>query len=181
MKIKYCIVFVEQEDGAEITANSLHPGTVTTNLFRHYSFVEGFSTPIDLLLSTWLVIGIGHMYVYYACMCLCVLSHLTICYLHHSHPFRTLVFTDNSCLISIVLFSSYYAFGLLVSAYSKWPGYLIKLTFLDTSLFNSMAVWPQWCPHLPCILIVNGEKVIVLLLRWIILNLKGAICVTIVW
>lgn len=28
-------------DGAEITANSLHPGTVTTNLFRHYSFFEG--------------------------------------------------------------------------------------------------------------------------------------------
>ncbi|KAH7854636.1 hypothetical protein Vadar_016204 [Vaccinium darrowii] len=30
-----------KEDGAEITANSLHPGVVTTNLFRHYSFVEG--------------------------------------------------------------------------------------------------------------------------------------------
>ncbi|KAF7148969.1 hypothetical protein RHSIM_Rhsim03G0188500 [Rhododendron simsii] len=30
-----------KEDGAEITANSLHPGPVTTNLFRHLSFVEG--------------------------------------------------------------------------------------------------------------------------------------------
>ncbi|XP_057480931.1 short-chain dehydrogenase TIC 32, chloroplastic-like [Actinidia eriantha] len=30
-----------KEDGAEITANSLHPGTITTNLFRHHSFVEG--------------------------------------------------------------------------------------------------------------------------------------------
>ncbi|KAE9464852.1 hypothetical protein C3L33_03236, partial [Rhododendron williamsianum] len=30
-----------KEDGAEITANSLHPGPVTTNLFRHHSFVEG--------------------------------------------------------------------------------------------------------------------------------------------
>ncbi|CAK9185048.1 unnamed protein product [Ilex paraguariensis] len=30
-----------KEDGAEITANSLHPGVIATNLFRHLSFVEG--------------------------------------------------------------------------------------------------------------------------------------------
>ncbi|KAK3037192.1 hypothetical protein RJ639_030085, partial [Escallonia herrerae] len=30
-----------KEDGAEITANSLHPGAITTNLFRHSSFIEG--------------------------------------------------------------------------------------------------------------------------------------------
>lgn len=35
----------EQEEGAEITANSLHPGVISTNLFRHIftppSFAEG--------------------------------------------------------------------------------------------------------------------------------------------
>uniref|UniRef100_A0A5B7BUW9 Short-chain dehydrogenase TIC 32 n=1 Tax=Davidia involucrata TaxID=16924 RepID=A0A5B7BUW9_DAVIN len=30
-----------KEDGANITANSLHPGAITTNLFRYHSFVEG--------------------------------------------------------------------------------------------------------------------------------------------
>ncbi|KAI3471151.1 hypothetical protein Pfo_027814 [Paulownia fortunei] len=31
-----------KEDGAEITANSLHPGVITTNLFRHLGVFEGF-------------------------------------------------------------------------------------------------------------------------------------------
>ncbi|KAK6117626.1 hypothetical protein DH2020_048641 [Rehmannia glutinosa] len=31
-----------KEDGAEITANSLHPGIITTNLFRHFGVFEGF-------------------------------------------------------------------------------------------------------------------------------------------
>ncbi|KAG8390330.1 hypothetical protein BUALT_Bualt01G0072400 [Buddleja alternifolia] len=30
-----------KEDGAEITANSLHPGVITTNLFRHLGVFEG--------------------------------------------------------------------------------------------------------------------------------------------
>ncbi|XP_015084773.1 short-chain dehydrogenase TIC 32, chloroplastic-like [Solanum pennellii] len=30
-----------KEEGAEITANSLHPGSITTNLLRHQSLVEG--------------------------------------------------------------------------------------------------------------------------------------------
>jgi hypothetical protein len=28
-------MFLEQEDGANITANSLHPGVIVTNIFRH--------------------------------------------------------------------------------------------------------------------------------------------------
>ncbi|GMP70286.1 hypothetical protein CsSME_00029203 [Camellia sinensis var. sinensis] len=32
-----------KEDGAEITANSLHPGVITSNLYRHQSFVEVFN------------------------------------------------------------------------------------------------------------------------------------------
>ncbi|KAK9291340.1 hypothetical protein L1049_019285 [Liquidambar formosana] len=35
-----------KEDGVEITANSLHPGAITTNLFRHISFVSGL---VDIL------------------------------------------------------------------------------------------------------------------------------------
>jgi hypothetical protein len=31
----------DQEDGVDITANSLHPGTIVTNLFRHNSAVNG--------------------------------------------------------------------------------------------------------------------------------------------
>ncbi|KAK6117638.1 hypothetical protein DH2020_048600 [Rehmannia glutinosa] len=31
-----------KEDGVEITANSLHPGIITTNLFRHFGVFEGF-------------------------------------------------------------------------------------------------------------------------------------------
>ncbi|XP_038708401.1 short-chain dehydrogenase TIC 32, chloroplastic-like isoform X3 [Tripterygium wilfordii] len=30
-----------KEDGLEITANSVHPGAIATNLFRHHSFVSG--------------------------------------------------------------------------------------------------------------------------------------------
>ncbi|KAM7499678.1 hypothetical protein LguiA_024092 [Lonicera macranthoides] len=30
-----------KEEGEQITANSLHPGAITTNLFRHIGFVEG--------------------------------------------------------------------------------------------------------------------------------------------
>ncbi|KAK6117628.1 hypothetical protein DH2020_048643 [Rehmannia glutinosa] len=32
---------LEQEDGAEITVNSLHPGVIATNLFRHLGVFEG--------------------------------------------------------------------------------------------------------------------------------------------
>ncbi|KAM7272358.1 hypothetical protein ACFE04_027021 [Oxalis oulophora] len=31
-----------KEDGENITANSLHPGVITTNLFRHSTFAKGF-------------------------------------------------------------------------------------------------------------------------------------------
>ncbi|GFZ01365.1 NAD(P)-binding Rossmann-fold superfamily protein [Actinidia rufa] len=30
-----------KEEGVEITANSLHPGAIATNLLRHYSFING--------------------------------------------------------------------------------------------------------------------------------------------
>ncbi|KAL7183768.1 hypothetical protein ACSBR2_026027 [Camellia fascicularis] len=41
-----------KEDGAEITANSLHPGVITSNLYRHQSFVEGlFNTLGKFLLK----------------------------------------------------------------------------------------------------------------------------------
>ena len=40
----FCDMF-EQEEGVEITANSLHPGVISTNLFRHIftppRFAEG--------------------------------------------------------------------------------------------------------------------------------------------
>ena len=29
------LLVLNQEDGVDITANSLHPGTIATNLFRH--------------------------------------------------------------------------------------------------------------------------------------------------
>lgn len=38
-----------KEDGADITANSLHPGTVTTNLFRYNSTVNGLIAVIGRL------------------------------------------------------------------------------------------------------------------------------------
>lgn len=36
-----CINSFEQEEGADITANSVHPGVITTNLFRHLGIFEG--------------------------------------------------------------------------------------------------------------------------------------------
>lgn len=41
--VKYCLLCLhhDQEDGVNITANSLHPGTIVTNLFRHNSAVNG--------------------------------------------------------------------------------------------------------------------------------------------
>ncbi|XP_076945310.1 short-chain dehydrogenase TIC 32, chloroplastic-like [Bidens hawaiensis] len=43
-----------KEEGAEITANSLHPGVISTNLFRHVfnppSFAEGFVSKLTSLL-----------------------------------------------------------------------------------------------------------------------------------
>lgn len=33
--------FFTQENGVGITANSLHPGAIATNLFRHYSLLSG--------------------------------------------------------------------------------------------------------------------------------------------
>lgn len=36
-----CIFFLGQEEGLNITANSLHPGVVATNLFRHMNIFNG--------------------------------------------------------------------------------------------------------------------------------------------
>lgn len=33
--------FSEQEEGVNITANSLHPGSIVTNLFRYNGFIRG--------------------------------------------------------------------------------------------------------------------------------------------
>lgn len=33
--------FSEQEEGANITANSLHPGSIVTNLFRYNGVIRG--------------------------------------------------------------------------------------------------------------------------------------------
>ncbi|KAI3762482.1 hypothetical protein L1987_52912 [Smallanthus sonchifolius] len=33
-----------KDDGAEITANSVHPGAIPTNIFRHHSFFSGLAT-----------------------------------------------------------------------------------------------------------------------------------------
>ncbi|PIA49341.1 hypothetical protein AQUCO_01300283v1 [Aquilegia coerulea] len=38
-----------KEDGVLITANSLHPGVVTTNLLRHHSFINGESPTYSIL------------------------------------------------------------------------------------------------------------------------------------
>ncbi|XP_019177951.1 PREDICTED: short-chain dehydrogenase TIC 32, chloroplastic-like [Ipomoea nil] len=35
-----------KQDGANITVNALHPGTITTNLFRHMGIVEGFVSTV---------------------------------------------------------------------------------------------------------------------------------------
>jgi hypothetical protein len=34
-------ILFNQEDRVEVTANSVHPGLIATNLFRHYSFLTG--------------------------------------------------------------------------------------------------------------------------------------------
>lgn len=39
-----------KEEGADITANSLHPGVITTNLFRHAGIFEGMISTIGRLL-----------------------------------------------------------------------------------------------------------------------------------
>ncbi|KAM3319978.1 short-chain dehydrogenase TIC 32, chloroplastic [Capsicum chacoense] len=39
-----------KEDGVDITANSLHPGTITTNLFRHMGIFNGFVGSLGKLL-----------------------------------------------------------------------------------------------------------------------------------
>ncbi|KAL2550435.1 NAD(P)-binding Rossmann-fold superfamily protein [Forsythia ovata] len=39
-----------KEDGAEITANSLHPGTITTNLFRNLGVFEGVASTVGKFL-----------------------------------------------------------------------------------------------------------------------------------
>ncbi|TXG70947.1 hypothetical protein EZV62_005882 [Acer yangbiense] len=44
------VVFLEQEEGVNITANSLHPGSIVTNLFRHSSIINGFTSTIGRLL-----------------------------------------------------------------------------------------------------------------------------------
>lgn len=33
--------FLLQEEGVNITANSLHPGAIATNLLRHHGLIEG--------------------------------------------------------------------------------------------------------------------------------------------
>ncbi|KAL3652397.1 Short-chain dehydrogenase TIC 32, chloroplastic [Castilleja foliolosa] len=38
-----------KEDGTDITANSLHPGVIVTNLFRHLGVFEGFVTTLGRL------------------------------------------------------------------------------------------------------------------------------------
>ena len=39
---EFCIMYlIEQEDGADITANSLHPGVIVINLFQHMGVVDG--------------------------------------------------------------------------------------------------------------------------------------------
>ncbi|KAI5422298.1 aspartate-semialdehyde dehydrogenase-like protein, variant 2 [Lathyrus oleraceus] len=50
--VKYCLLCLhhDQEDGVNITANSLHPGTIVTNLFRHNSAVNVSGDP-------WSIIG----------------------------------------------------------------------------------------------------------------------------
>jgi hypothetical protein len=40
-------LFFKQEEGVDITANSLHPGAITTNLFRHWSIVNGIHGLFD--------------------------------------------------------------------------------------------------------------------------------------
>ncbi|KAK4838519.1 hypothetical protein QYF36_014373 [Acer negundo] len=39
-----------KEEGVNITANSLHPGSIVTNLFRHSSIINGFTNTIGRLL-----------------------------------------------------------------------------------------------------------------------------------
>ncbi|XP_031281114.1 short-chain dehydrogenase TIC 32, chloroplastic-like [Pistacia vera] len=36
----------EQEEGANITANSLHPGSIVTNLFRYNGFIRGLCNTV---------------------------------------------------------------------------------------------------------------------------------------
>ncbi|KAL1565548.1 Short-chain dehydrogenase TIC 32, chloroplastic [Salvia divinorum] len=38
-----------KEEGADITANSLHPGVITTNLFRHFGIFEGLMSSVGQL------------------------------------------------------------------------------------------------------------------------------------
>lgn len=39
---KYWLLYlIHQEEGVNITANSLHPGSIITNLLRYHSFIDG--------------------------------------------------------------------------------------------------------------------------------------------
>jgi len=36
-------VYLQQEEGTKITANSISPGPIATNLFRYHSLIDGNS------------------------------------------------------------------------------------------------------------------------------------------
>lgn len=39
--LKWIDFVIDQEEGVDITANSLHPGAIITNIFRHTHIVSG--------------------------------------------------------------------------------------------------------------------------------------------
>lgn len=42
-ELSFFFLILEQEEGTDITVNSLHPGLIVTNLFRHSNIVTGNS------------------------------------------------------------------------------------------------------------------------------------------
>uniref|UniRef100_A0A453GZ26 Uncharacterized protein n=1 Tax=Aegilops tauschii subsp. strangulata TaxID=200361 RepID=A0A453GZ26_AEGTS len=56
--------FVEQEEGVNITANSLHPGAIITNLLRHHSIIDVLHRTLGrLVLKNAKQVRSGTMYV----------------------------------------------------------------------------------------------------------------------
>lgn len=52
----YWVVFciINQEEGVKITANSLHPGAIATNLLRHHGFLDGKPPSLEIHIAMFL-------------------------------------------------------------------------------------------------------------------------------
>ncbi|XP_038708400.1 short-chain dehydrogenase TIC 32, chloroplastic-like isoform X2 [Tripterygium wilfordii] len=69
-----------KEDGLEITANSVHPGAIATNLFRHHSFVSGLIN----LLGKYVIKNVQQ----------------TVTLLKQAHKLKTIIWQESSGILA---------------------------------------------------------------------------------